>query len=594
MTRLLITTALEQSWPHDVPVAFLGEWCRLYSRRQRWSTMDAVVLPYHWDDRNKLRRDYGALRALYEELLDELGDCLNGVHRVSHSRRYWRILVGPWLDYFVGILFDRWEMVRTAAESGVVSEALRIPTVAGEMVPADMREFTQLMAGDAWNHAIFSRLMEGWTTIRQNDVQPSFTGHAAAEKVRTARGGGIKKQLSRIAASAFGLITREQDAFFLMTYLPAAEESRLQWKLGQIPKQWRPIAGSVARVDPARRQWRLGGNTRATDFGAIVRRLIPEQIPTAYLEGYRDLLATVRDVPWPRRPKVIWTSNSFLADEVFKAWAAEKVEMGSPLVIGQHGGHYGIGAFDSTEEHQIAISDAFLTWGWRDERPGVVPVGMLKRDRVARNGDRNGLAVMVLGLAPRFSYRLFAVPFAGQWESYFDGLYQFVEHLPASIQDQLLVRLAPADQGWNQRQRWKDRFPRIRLDDESKSMSPVVARSRICICTYNATTFLDSMSEEVPTVIFWNPRQWELRGNAVPDFERLKRVGIFHDTPQSAAGHVAAIWDDVNAWWTSPVVRDVREEFACRYCHRPSDMVAELRRAMDAVIETGAVGTGAK
>ena len=32
-----------------------------------------------------------------------------------------------------------------------------------------------------------------------------------------------------------------------------------------------------------------------------------------------------------------------LMDELFKVWSAEKVEKGVPLVIGQHGGHYGQG-----------------------------------------------------------------------------------------------------------------------------------------------------------------------------------------------------------------------------------------------------------
>ena len=43
MKRLLVTTALEETWGRDVPVIFLGEWCRLYSRKHIWSKMDALV-----------------------------------------------------------------------------------------------------------------------------------------------------------------------------------------------------------------------------------------------------------------------------------------------------------------------------------------------------------------------------------------------------------------------------------------------------------------------------------------------------------------------------------------------------------------------
>jgi hypothetical protein len=33
----LVTTALEETWPDDnQPVLFLGEWCRLYSKKPLW------------------------------------------------------------------------------------------------------------------------------------------------------------------------------------------------------------------------------------------------------------------------------------------------------------------------------------------------------------------------------------------------------------------------------------------------------------------------------------------------------------------------------------------------------------------------------
>ena len=43
MKRLLVTTALEETWGRDVPVIFLGEWCRQYSRKHIWAKMDALV-----------------------------------------------------------------------------------------------------------------------------------------------------------------------------------------------------------------------------------------------------------------------------------------------------------------------------------------------------------------------------------------------------------------------------------------------------------------------------------------------------------------------------------------------------------------------
>ena len=85
MKRLLVTTALEESWEDTQPMLFLGEWCRLYSRRHRLSGLDAIVLPYHWNDSLKLQRDRQYLANLHEVLLVELGNELNERHRSDHS-----------------------------------------------------------------------------------------------------------------------------------------------------------------------------------------------------------------------------------------------------------------------------------------------------------------------------------------------------------------------------------------------------------------------------------------------------------------------------------------------------------------------------
>ena len=116
--RLLITTANESTWPSDVnePVLFLGDWCCLYSRKKLWQNLDFEIVPYHWDNRKKLRDDYKYLTDVYEQILVKLTDKLNKIHGTSFRLSYWRILIGPWLGYFVQIIFDRWYMLKYAFE----------------------------------------------------------------------------------------------------------------------------------------------------------------------------------------------------------------------------------------------------------------------------------------------------------------------------------------------------------------------------------------------------------------------------------------------------------------------------------------------
>ena len=580
MKRFLITTADERTWPRDQPVLFLGEWCKLYHRRHVWAAMDTEMVPYHWDDRKKLYRDYLCLQGLCEELLLELSERLNSLHSVNHSLRYWRILVGPWLGYFVQMLFDRWEMIQRAITDYSLAGARVLETADEHVVPNDMDHFQCLFIEDAWNEAIYGQLFQGWSAVPIEKVQPDMQSPLLGAQPVLSPVRRLKRGLARAASIVSQIFVREDGAFFLTTYLPIQQDLLLQWRLGQAPLLWRPFPTPKAKVDWTQRQWKLG-RAGVEGFPAIVRAMIPRHIPTLYMEGYAVLQAFCDALPWPKKPRLIFTSNSYGSDDVFKSWAAEKVEACVPLVIGQHGGLFGIGRWDSTEDHQCAISDGWLSWGWRaGNRPQIIPVSNLKMIGVDMGWNPEGYALMVGMAMHRYSAIICSTPLAGQWLDYFNDQCRFFDALPDEIRRRFLVRLYLQDYGWGQAARWREHFPDLRLDEGRVPIASLIKKSRLYISTYNATTFLESLTMNVPTIMFWNPLHWELRDRAVPCFERLKAVGIFHETPESAAEHTTRVWDDVAAWWKSDSVQTVRKEFCYRYSRMSERPLEDLEQVL--------------
>ena len=589
MKRLLVTTALEETWRNNEPVLFLGEWCRRFSRREHWLRMDAEVLPYHWDDRIKLHSDYVYLKDLHERLLQDLTAQLNGIHGVDHSLRYWRILIGPWLNYYTPVLLDSWNSIRQAIVQYELGETIVLTGNEGAMVPFDMEDFnSRLYTDDKWIHHNCSEILQRFTAVPcTRKMWTGINGMSKAVQVSNWKR-QIKRKLVSSYIRAASTLSRDQDAFFLASYLPMLDEMKLYRRLGQVPQLWRSVQPTRAAVDFDQRQWVMNGKNHS-EFEVFVRSMIPGQIPVAYLEGYHKLVKQVAALPWPKQPKLIWTSNAFASDDVFKAWAAQNVEQGTPLVIGQHGGHYGIGRWSSYEDHEIAISDCYLSWGWSDsDQPKVKPLGQLKAKRPfgVRHAEQAG-ALLVTATVPRQSFPGLSSMVSRQWLDYFSDQCTFVESLPEPIRAVLTVRLHSIDFGWDQVARWRDRFPDLHLDAGQSNINDLIRQSRLYIATYNATTFLESFTMDVPTVIYWNPAHWELRDSAVPYFKELQRVGIFHENPNSAARHVANIWDDVDAWWSSSEVRDVLTCFKERYSRLPNDLLGRIESALREVIEDG-------
>ena len=173
-----------------------------------------------------------------------------------------------------------------------------------------------------------------------------------------------------------------------------------------------------------------------------------------------------------------------------------------------------------------------------------------------------------------------------QWLDYFHDQCSFINNLPSHIRNALIVRLYSHDYGWDQKLRWRDHFPDLYLDDGDSDINNLIKQSRLYIATYNATTFLESFTMNIPTVIFWNPSHWELRESAVPYFKDLKRVGIFHETPLSAAKHAATIWNNVDEWWYSTRVREVLERFKKNYCYSPENLLGCVEHVLRDTIIT--------
>ncbi|MCH2423777.1 MAG: LIC12162 family protein, partial [Acidimicrobiales bacterium] len=328
-----------------------------------------------------------------------------------------------------------------------------------------------------------------------------------------------------------------------------------------------------AAVESDQRGWSLG-EADPGSFDFCIRKMVPWLLPSAYLEGYGSLGAQINRLRWPERPSVVFTSASHFYDDVFKAWCAEKVEAGAPLVIGQHGGHVGIG-WSFVHDHQMEVADRFLSWGWEvATEPKVVPVGMLKAPVLPdRHLDGDGRVVLILGNETAQLTSLTSSALSSQFNDYLEELHTFVEELAEEVRGELTVRLSRHDIDWEVGGRWRSRHPEVVLDDGHRPVLDLLSETRLFIATNNGTTFLESIYLDVPTVMFWDTEKWGLTSLALPAFAELRAAGVFFDDPISAARHVSEIWGDVGSWWANPAVREAIASFSLQFCRQSPDVV---------------------
>lgn len=162
VSRHLILTANELTWLNNKPVLFLGEWCKRYNKEESLRDLDYETVSYHWSNRSKLLKDYIFLQEVYEYFLVLLTKELNGIHQLSYSPSYWRILLGPWLNNFICIVFDRWKMLQKALNDYDNLSVTILKDSNNSFAPKDMLEFSKLISTDNWNQLLYQDLIENF------------------------------------------------------------------------------------------------------------------------------------------------------------------------------------------------------------------------------------------------------------------------------------------------------------------------------------------------------------------------------------------------------------------------------------------------
>lgn len=577
----LVTSADERTWPKNERILFLGEWCKRFSRKKKWIKLDFVTLDYHWNDRQKLREDYNYLQEVYETLLIDLSKQLNKRHSVNYSIRYWRILIGPWLGFFIQALFDRWTSLNNALKNYDVERCFVLDNNRSSVVPQDMKNFGDLFIEDKWNEYIFGEILK-YSKVNEIEIIPvkEDVNEPLINKNKSSEI-SFKPILKNIISRFSALISGQKNYFFLASYIPLISQIKLQFKLKQLPSFWFSPELKYPDFDLHQRKWNMKNSVSKDKFIQVLCHLIPGQIPMAYLEGYNLLLGYVNKLKWPKNPSGIFTGNAYIDDEVFKAWTAKNTESGTPLIIAQHGGRFGMTPFAFFEDHQLSISDKFLSWGWTySKNSKIKPFGNIKLMNEQLKYNPNGNAIMIEMSLPRYSYHLYAIPISSQLLSYFNDQYKFMNVLPSAIRKQVLVRLDKHDYGWDHKQRWENEFSDITIDNGNTAIKKLLENSRLCIATENGTSYLETLAWNIPTIVFWTEEYWELNQDIIPYLDLLSDAGIFHKTSESAAQKVIEIWDDIESWWSNESVQKARMKFCENYSRVPSRAIDELKIAI--------------
>lgn len=570
----LATTALTEFWGDQQDLQFLGRWCLRHDRRGDWARVRGRVLEDPWADRRLVAEAFRYCTEVFEHALTELTEYLNGVHGVEHSSRYWRVLLGPWLLDYMQILYDRYVHILAALERDPALKTLCLEPKCF-VTPRHYGDFVSWYVEDPYNLQLYSQVIglmgkdmptQTWSVA----VAPVFV--RGTSRV-SATGLPVKRLVNSLAAHFASQAVIANMSIGAGSLWEIIREGRFRvWPVAADPPEPEDM-----RVTPALRAG-LSSLKARDEFERILMRSLAVNLPTLYLEGYKEFRRRCLK-GWRRVPRVVMSENGWYTNESFKFRAAEWAEGGARLLGMQHGGGYGTSAMVPQEWHERAITDKLFVWGWAgsepNERLANLPHPRLCRfaESARRPGSYGEGLLLIANAYLRFPYRFHAAPIGDQVEQYLDDRIMFLNGLSGSAQNQAAVRLYPTDYGWADKQRLVESCANLRFDDVSVSCERRLASCRLAVFDHPGTTYLEALVQNVPTALFWRPSFWEERESARPFFAELRKPLILHDDPKAASAHASTVYEDPWRWWGSEEVQAARRRFVERFAYARADWV---------------------
>jgi putative transferase (TIGR04331 family) len=581
MPRFLITTFDERTWKKDEKILFLGEWCKQYSRKNIWSHLDYKVLPYHWNYFQQMKSDYQLIKNVYEKYLENLVKKLNGLHNVNYSTEYWRVIIGPWLQIFIGVVLDKWLSIKEALRMEKISNTWLLDFGKDEFVPLGMKEMYFMFDSNLWHHYIFSQVIIANQKIPYEKVKLNSTPETL--KLSTF---DLSFFLKKLVGRAFGLVPfRFNKTIFISTNFSKWDLIKLQISLNQFPY----FCFSEINIEeiPIKSEMRkeLEIDQACNEFEIILEKLIQSNIPKLYVELYPEFRKrTLKQ--FPKKASTIVTTHGYWAEDGAKLWIAEKKEQGSNLVISQHGGLFGSALIEQSEEHQIKISDRYFTWGWKDKNnKNIRPLPAInlspKKIKFIKQND-NGHILWIYGSAfSRYFKRMHSIPIGPQCLEYLQDQLAFGKSVSEEVLKTLKLRFRPNVKfKWDEISYFEDAGLGKIIDYTNVKLHKRMNGCRLCVSTDNSTVFLETLAINFPTILFFNPAHWQLRPKAQPFYDELKRVGILHDSPESAAELVNRIFENPSDWWFQSERQRIIKFFCKEFAFTRSNWLEDWKREL--------------
>jgi CMP-N,N'-diacetyllegionaminic acid synthase len=536
------------------------------------------------DKKNKFIEDINYLENKYEKYIKELTFILNNLHGTNYSKNFWQKSFGLGFRRYLHMSYDGYLYSKSQDDNAIES----ILSCEDYKVPIDFEEHRQFFQNtNMGSYQLYSIYLKTFHPDEYNFSSKSE--EPDSQKVNIQKKYSIWNRIKKIdfdkifkRVLKFLYKNKKPKVLILDSYFSNKHRNELYIKTSGLIADYQLEQIQQENSFNIKKRFNCFNSINAEDdFDRYFKNYLIHTFPKFFVENFDTNLNHYKNLVADLSTNYIisegWISNTHLS--FFLALAKEIKNI--KHIYNEH--NYLEHQFIGNHNFLIAdMVDVFYTLGWQaDDQHNNMKKGASLFPFVEKNYKfNNDNMILYISASPSKKIEEFNSAYGENGENgfyYLKFIEKFFKILKPKICEQLLYRAYPSREDWLEHSKddYID-FKKIKnIDDFKFHGKKMMLNSKLVIIDYLATSYLESLTMNIPTIIFWNQDTYYLTDEYNDFFDELVSCGICQTSPKKAAKFVNELVenDSIEEWWYSDKTQNARKAFLDTNIGDPKDAI---------------------
>ncbi len=476
---------------------------------------------------------------------------LNKINKINRSKKYWKIILMPWLFQFLDRTFHKYEMIKLLS----IKKKYNVYNLSEEeiILPSCYENLAEIYNSDEWNYQISLEIIEYFFKNKFTIIKKK--NNLISNKINR-----INKKFNKIffyKKKIFSKLFINQNIIFFKGHLGYKDYIKLNYNFNQLPNNF-VVLSKTAKF---KKDFNIRNKNKLifkieNDFENYIKDNFFRHLPVFFLELFKHYNNEGEGI-MPTKPKVIFNINKLWWFTLQMFYTANKITLNKTKLIGyQHGCNYYL--YDSFfHDHEINSCDLYLTWGWKLHQH-TKRLGVSRTFDANKNKDSDKILI-VNRSGNKYFINDSTLLNELQWSNYLKGLIDLPKIIDPNLIKKLVYRMHPSN-NWSEKEYLKKKLPQICFDDNKIEKS--IKNSKIVICTQLDTTFLYCISSNIPVLTVFDFDRVNISKKNYLLLKNLQKQKILFENNYELCVHINKNYYNIEDWWNSKKVQNSISQFS--------------------------------